>query len=146
MASENQQSFQHHAQMVPAYHYVTSPLGLIYVVWSIARLVQQPGADTVYALVGALALFGAIAFARLSPLKAQDRVIRLEERLRLTRLLPADLQSRVDDIRPSQLIALRFASDAEVPELARKVIGNPDMTSKDIKSQITNWKADYFRV
>ena len=146
MATDNTQSLSNHAQMVPFYHYVTSPLGLIYVVWSIMRLVQTPGADTAYAMVGALALFGAIAFARLSPLKAQDRIIRLEERLRLARILPADLQPRIEELRPAHLIAIRFASDAEVPTLVRAALANPALTGKEIKSQIKEWRADRFRV
>ena len=146
MANESGQTFAKHAQVTPGYHYFVSPMGLAYLIWSIVRLVKTPNLDTTYALVGALAIFGAIAFARLSPLKAQDRIIRLEERLRLARLLPADLQSHVESIRPSQLIALRFASDGEVVDLARQVIANPTMTSKEIKAQVKNWKADYFRV
>jgi Family of unknown function (DUF6526) len=146
MANESGQNFSNHAQMVPGYHYVTSPLSLIYVVWSIARLVRDPGAETAYSLVGALALFGAVAYARLSALRAQDRTIRLEERLRYTRILPADLQSRIEEIRPSHLIALRFSSDAEAPELVRKVLANPEMKPKEIKQSIKQWRADYLRV
>ncbi len=146
MATESGQNFSNHAQMVPGYHYITTPLGLAYVIWSIVRLVRTPGADTAYALVGALAIFGAIAYVRISPLKAQDRIIRLEERLRLTRILPTDLQSRVDELRPSQLIALRFASDAEVPELVRKILANPAIKPKEIKQSVKQWRADYFRV
>jgi hypothetical protein len=145
MANESGQNFGNHAQLVPGYHYITSPLGLIYVIWSIKRLISMPGADTAYALVGSLAIFGAIAFARVSPLKVQDRVIRLEERLRLTRVLPADLQSRIEEIRPGHLVALRFAPDAEVTDLVRKVLADPGIKPKEIKAQIRNWKADYFR-
>jgi hypothetical protein len=96
-------------------------------------------------LVGALALVGAIAMLRLSALRVQDRVIRLEERLRLGRLLPTDLQPRIEEIRPSHLIALRFASDAEVTDLVRRVLADPSIKPKAIKQQIKNWKADYFR-
>ena len=146
MANESGQSFAKHAQWTPGYHFFAAPLGLAYMVWSIMRLVKTPNVDTTYALVGALAIVGAIAFARLSPLQAQDRIIRLEERLRLTRLLPADLQSHVETFRPGQLIAMRFASDGEVVDLARKVIANPAMTAREIKAEVKSWKADYFRV
>lgn len=146
MANDNSQNFGNHAQMVPGFHYFTSPLGAIYLVWSVVRLVRAPSADTAYALVGALALMGAIAFVRVSPLKAQDRIIRLEERLRLARILPADLQPRIEELRPSHLIAIRFASDAEAPELVRAVLANPDMKGKEIKSRIRQWRADHFRV
>ncbi len=146
MATDSGQSFTNHAQMTPGYHYLTSPLGLIYVIWSIKRLISSPGEDTAFATVGAVALFGAIAYARLSPLRAQDRIIRLEERLRLGRILPADLQPRMEELRPSHLIAIRFASDAEVPELVRTALANPTITAKELKAQIRQWKADYFRV
>lgn len=146
MASESGQSFSKHAQWTPGYHYFTSPVSIIYLVWSISRVIKTPSDDTVYALVGALALFGAVAFARLSPLKAQDRIIRLEERLRLARLLPADLQSRIEEIRPAHLVAIRFAPDSEVTELVRTVLANPALTQKEVKAQIKSWKADYFRV
>lgn len=146
MPTESGQNFSNHAQWTPGYHFFAAPLGIAYMVWSIMRLVKTPNVDTAYAMLGALALVGAIAMVRLSPLKAQDRIIRLEERLRLTRLLPADLQSHVESFRPGQLIAMRFASDGEVVGLARKVIANPAMTAKEIKAEVKNWKADYFRV
>lgn len=139
------QSFANHAQYTPGYHFFTSPLGLIFLVWTIKRTIDNPNADTVYMLVGALALVGAITMLRLSALRVQDRVIRLEERLRLGRLLPADLVPRIEEIRPSHLIALRFASDAEVTDLVRKVLADPSIKPKAIKQQIKNWKADYFR-
>lgn len=146
MATESGQQFSNHAQWTPGYHFFAAPLSLGYMVWSIMRLVKTPNVDTAYAMLGSLAIVGAIAMVRLSPLRAQDRIIRLEERLRLTRVLPADLQPHIDRIRPGQLIALRFAPDAEVVDLARKVIANPAMTAKEIKAEVKNWKADYFRV
>jgi hypothetical protein len=119
---------------------------VLYLGWSVQRLLASPGADTAYALVGALAIFGAASVARLSPLRAQDRLIRLEERLRLARLLPVDLQPQIEALRPAHLVALRFASDDEVEGLVRKVLANPAMTTKEIKQQITRWRPDHFRV
>ena len=139
------QSFEKHAQYTPGYHYFTSPLGIIFVIWSIQRLIANPGIDTAYMLVGALALFGAIAMLRLSSLRVQDRIIRLEERLRLARILPTDLQAQIESLRPSHLIALRFASDAEVTDLVRKVLADPTIKPKEIKRQVRSWRADYFR-
>jgi hypothetical protein len=139
------QSFEKHAQYTPFYHFFTSPLGFIFVIWSVQRLIANPGADTAYMFVGSLALFGAIAMLRLSALRVQDRIIRLEERLRLARLLPADLQPRIESLRPSHLIALRFASDGEVTDLVRKVLADPTIKPKEIKRQVKNWRADYFR-
>jgi hypothetical protein len=139
------QSFEKHAQFTPIYHYFTTPLAFVYLVWAIRRLITNPNADTVFMLVGALAILGLVAVTRLSPLRVQDRLIRLEERLRLARVLPADLQSRIEELAPRHLVALRFAPDAEVSDLVRKVLANPAMTPKEIKQQVRNWRADFFR-
>jgi hypothetical protein len=80
------------------------------------------------------------------PLRAQDRIIRLEEKTRLERLLPADLRSRVSDLTSSQLIALRFAPDDEVPELTRRALSGDLKDQSDIKRAIKNWRADHLRV
>lgn len=143
--AESKQSFENHAQFTPWYHYFTAPMAMAYLGWSLVRLMQAPSADTGYALIGALAIFGLTSVSRLSPLKVQDRVIRLEMRLRLAQVLPADLQSRITEIAPRHLVALRFASDAELPELVRAVLANPSMTGKEIKQRIRDWQADYFR-
>jgi hypothetical protein len=144
--SQPTQSAASHAQWTPAYHYFTSPLAGIFLIWSIKRLISNPNVDTAYFMVGALALAGVVAVVRLSPVRNQDRLIRLEERLRLARILPADLQPRIEEIGTRHLIALRFASDAEVTDLVRKVLANPGMTPKEIKQQIKNWRPDFFRV
>lgn len=145
--ADQTQSFANHGQYVPMYHFVTSPLALIYVGWSIKRLIANPGADTAYMLVGALALFGVVAVARLSPLRAQDRLIRLEEQLRYARVLPADLAARAQAaFSPRHYIALRFASDTELASMVEIVIKNPALTGKEIKAQIKTWRPDHFRV
>lgn len=144
--AEPRQDFSNHARLVPGFHFVTGPLVLVYLVWSAWRAATIRDAASTHALVGALALFGVYAFARLFPLKAQDRVIRLEERLRLATILPDDLRARVPELRPRQLIAIRFASDAEAPELVRWVLANPEAPSKAIKQRIRDWRADHFRV
>jgi hypothetical protein len=141
------QNYSNHAQYNPVYHFFTSPVALIFVVWSIVRFFKNPGADTGYFLVGALALFGVVAVSRLSPLRAQDRLIRLEEQLRYQKLLPAALAAKAEaTFSPRHYIALRFAGDAELAGLVEKVVANPAMTGKEIKQAITNWRGDYFRV
>jgi hypothetical protein len=139
------QSAANHTQWTPIYHYFTSPLALIYTIWAIKRVISNPNLDTAFMLVGALAVMGLSAVVRLSPLRVQDRIIRLEERLRLGRILPADLQPRIEELRPSHLVALRFAGDDELTDLTRKVLANPAMTQKEIKGMVRNWRADFFR-
>lgn len=146
MSDKAPQNFANHAQMVPGYHYVTSPLAFAYLLWSVWRAFTLRDAESHFDLLGAVALMGAVLFGRLFPLKAQDRIIRLEEQLRLSRLLPADLASRVHELTPRQLIALRFASDIEVVDLVREVLSGSLTESKQIKQRIKNWRADTFRV
>lgn len=142
-----QQSYASHTQLTPYYHFFTSPLTLVFLIWTIVRFVKNPGADTGYFLVGALALAGVVAVSRLSPLRVQDRLIRLEEQMRYQRVLSAELAARATaSLRPRHYIALRFASDAELPALVEQVLANPAVTPKEIKQQIRNWKADTFRV
>ena len=140
------QTYANHARMVPGYHYVTGPLVLAYLVWSAWRAGTLRDAASLHDLVGALALFGVYAFTRLFPLKAQDRVIRLEERLRLERLLPEALRPRIAELTAGQLIALRFASDAEVVSLVPRVLAGEFPSNKAIKQAIRDWRADHFRV
>jgi hypothetical protein len=99
-----------------------------------------------WTLVVSVALLTLAWLARSMPLRAQDRLIRLEERVRLERLLPADLHRSIDDLTPSQLIALRFAPDNEVPELTRRALAGELRTGNDIKRAISTWRADHFRV
>lgn len=145
--ADKTQTFANHAQYQPMFHFFASPLALIFVVWSLTRLFANPSFDTAYMLVGSLALFGAVAVARLSPLRAQDRLIRLEEQLRYARLLPADLAARAQAaFSPRHYIALRFASDAELAAMVDMVVKNPALKGKEIKSQIKTWRPDTFRV
>lgn len=141
------QSYANHAQYTPLYHFFASPLALVFLVWSLTRFFANPGYDTGYFLVGGLALFGVTAVSRLSPLRVQDRLIRLEEQLRYARVLTPELAAKAEAaLSPRHYIALRFASDAELPALVQQVIANPAMTGKEIKQQIRSWRGDYFRV
>lgn len=139
------QNYSSHRQFTPPYHFFASPMAAIFLVWSIVRLVKNPSNDTAYMLIGALALEAGVLMLRVSALRVQDRVIRLEERLRLGRLLPADLQPRIEELRPSHLVALRFASDGEVTDLVRQVLANPSMKQSEIKKQVKQWRPDHFR-
>lgn len=98
-----------------------------------------------FSVILALAILLGFLTLRMATLTVQNRVIRLEERLRYQRLLPADLQPRIDDFTVTQLVSLRFASDAELPALARKVLDDKLNDRKAIKQLIKNWKPDYLR-
>ena len=119
---------------------------LLNFVYSVYHLIKAPFsfASVLGVLVAAALVIGGLCF-RLFALKVQDRVIRLEMRLRMERLLPADLKPRIEDFTVGQLIALRFASDPELPELARRVLNDKVTERKAIKQMVKNWKPDYLR-
>lgn len=146
MSSEPTQSFANHSRMVAGFHYVTGGCTIVFVLWSIWHAVTTRSADAHFQMLGAFGLLGTFWYARAFPIKAQDRVIRLEEQLRLQRILPDDLRARIDELSARQLIALRFASDAEAPELVRWVLTDRVTDIKLIKQRIRSWRPDTHRV
>jgi hypothetical protein len=142
----SEQNFANHAKYVPAFHFFVLPVLFLNIGWSVFRwkasLWSTDGAIWVLTSVAILVGF---LFARLFALSVQDRVIRLEERQRCERLLPGDLQARIVEFEPGQLVALRFASDAELPGLARKVLDEKLKDRKAIKQLIKSWRPDYLR-
>lgn len=145
MPNDTAQSFKNHTRLVPAFHLVALPLVAVNLVWSIASLVRHPGGATVRELIVAVALVLVALFSRVFAMTVQDRVIRLEMRLRIRELCPPDLVARLRDFTPSQLVALRFAGDAELPALARKVLDDKIADRKAIKLMIKDWQADNLR-
>ena len=142
----DEQNFANHVKFVPSYHFFALPVFGINFVWSLFRLWKLGiSFEGIFGVIFAAALIVLVLRARLFALAVQDRVIRLEERLRCERLLPADLQARINDFTVDQFVALRFASDAELPALARKVLDEKMNERKAIKQQIKNWKPDYLR-
>lgn len=139
------QNFENHAKLVPAFHFFILPFFLFNLIWSAVRAIRAFSAESVISAVLALALLLLALYARMFALAVQDRVIRLEMRLRLLQCLPVELRPRVPDFTIDQLVALRFASDAELPGLARKVLDEKLMQRKAIKKLIQNWQADYQR-
>jgi uncharacterized protein DUF6526 len=144
--ADTTQTYGSHRRYIPAYHFFALPVLLINIVVTVVQFARNPGAMTAWEVVVALAIFLAITLLRFMPLRAQDRIIRLEERTRLERLLPSDLRGRVGDLTSNQLIALRFAPDDEVPELTRRALKGELKTQGDIKRAIRNWRADHLRV
>jgi len=144
--ADQAQELSTHRRWVPAWHFFTVPVLVGNVVVVVVRFVRDPTINNGWGFLVALALLIGIVLSRNMPLRAQDRIIRLEERIRLERVLPADLRGRIDDLTTDQLIGLRFAPDAEVPELARRALSGDLKTRSDIKSAIKNWRADHMRM
>lgn len=145
MAESAPQTFSNHARFVPGFHFVTFGLLSLNVLYAGYKLFRWPSLDSGMALSLAVALVLLSWYSRVFPLTVQDRVIRLEERLRLARLLPADQQARIAELRPRQLVALRFASDEEVPALVARVLAGELTEPKAIKQAVRNWRADHLR-
>lgn len=143
--SEETQGFKNHARFDPLYHFFLTFVLLANIVISIVFCVKHPGFYSAWIIVLSVSLLLALFKLRGYPLKVQDRVIRLEERLRLQALLSAEMSARIGELTESQLVALRFASDNELPALVEKTLA-AKMKSKDIKQAIVTWRADTFRV
>lgn len=145
MAEKKPQTLQNHARLDPPFHFFLAPIAMLLVIGSIYLLIREPGwmsaAHVLLASWAAVAIFK----IRLYSLKVQDRVIRLEERLRMEKLLPEPLKSRIYELTEQQLIALRFASDGELPSLVEKTLRD-HLDPKAIKQAIQSWRPDYWRV
>jgi hypothetical protein len=145
MADDRSQSYANHARTDPGFHFVLIGLVLASLILSINVFVHHLGLETGLLILLTVALFWNSFVTRSYSLKVQDRVIRLEERLRLSMLLPEAVKPRIPELTVSQLVALRFASDAELPALAVRAL-NEGLTNKQIKTSIQSWRADTFRV
>jgi hypothetical protein len=139
------QNFSNHAKFVPLFHFVAVPILAANFVAAAWRAIRQPGCETTLAVLVAAALLITIFLARVFALRVQDRVIRVEMRLRLRELLPPDLQPRISEFRTGQLVALRFAGDRELPALARRVLDEGLEDRKAIKQMVVDWQADHLR-
>ena len=138
------QTFENHAKFVPAYHFFTFGLVVINLLWNLYRSAVDFSLAQLMSLVVAVVLLMLFFFARTFALTVQDRVIRLEMRLRLASLVP-DLTPRLDEFTVDQLCSLRFAGDAELPVLARQVLAEKLDERKAIKRLIRDWRADHLR-
>jgi Family of unknown function (DUF6526) len=139
------QSFKHHAMFDPPFHFFLAPVGVLLVILSIIDVVKNPNWTTGIHLLLVFWIFILVFKTRVYSLKVQDRLIRLEERLRLAAVLPPSLQPRIGELSIDQLIGLRFASDAELPGLVEKALGG-NLSRKQIKEAVQNWKPDNWRV
>jgi hypothetical protein len=143
--AEQPQSYANHTRYLPPFHFFVLPVLMLNVLNALRLLVMSPSLSTVFGFAVALAIGLGIGLAREMANTVQDRVIRLEMRLRLAQCLPADLQPRILDLTPKQLAALRFAGDAELAELVRGILSGTLRTPKEIKIQVKNWQSDFLR-
>jgi hypothetical protein len=156
MSDNAPQSYANHAKFVPLFHFVTFGILVINLVARLWQLISNLVHGTFAAYPGSwfwLLLNFAVAaalvllawYARTFALSVQDRIIRLEERLRLERLLPEDLRGRIGELRTGQLVGLRFASDGEVADLVRRVLAGELQTNGQIKRAVKDWRPDHLR-
>ncbi|MGC9989499.1 MAG: DUF6526 family protein [Terriglobales bacterium] len=145
MVDASAQNFSNHIRYDPLFHFFILPVFAITLIATIVHLVRRPGLCSAWMVVFMLAAIFALFKVRLYALKVQDRVIRLEERLRLTAVLDASLRPRIGELAEAQLIALRFASDAELPALAARAL-NEKLAAAEIKKSIQHWRTDEWRV
>jgi len=139
------QTFANHGRFDPLFHFVALPVFALTLIISVILLVKNPGWLTGWGVVLAVGALIAVFKIRLYALKVQDRMIRLEERLRLTGLLGLAAQPQIDKLSVDQLIALRFASDGEAPALVQRAV-TENLSRADIKKAIKVWRPDHWRV
>ena len=145
MSKSEGQSFKSHARFDPLFHFFLAIVFLANVVVASIHAFRHPHFLSWWLVFLSVAALLALLKLRAYPIKVQDRVIRLEERLRLAMLLPEPLRARIPELTESQLVGLRFASDAEIPKLVERTL-KENLSRKDIKKAIQNWRPDYWRV
>ena len=143
--AERVQTYKNHPRLLPAFHFFVLPVLLLNVLNEVRRAWRYPSEGSLFVVVVAAALFTLAFLSRSQAVTVQDRVIRLEMRLRLRQILPPELQTRIQDLTHRQLVALRFASDAELPGLVREILDGKLTTGKEIKLRVKNWQGDWLR-
>ena len=140
------QNFANHARWFPLYHFVVAPILWLYVIHTAIHTFRDFDLVHVFELLWVLAIAIAAVTARIMAIKVQNRLIRLEMRLRLRDVLPAPLAARIPELTVRQLIGLRFAGDAELPGLVQRTLNGEFASAKAIKLAVTDWQPDYLRV
>jgi hypothetical protein len=143
--ADKTQSAKSHVRLLPPFHFFVIPVLFLNVLYTLRHVWRTPTITTAWALVVAVALLTLGFLARIMVLTVQDRLIRLEMRLRLREVLPADMHGRIRDLTHRQLVAMRFASDSELPQLTREVLDGKLATSKEIKMRVKEWQPDWLR-
>ena len=145
MAESLEQNYANHGHIDPLFHGFLVPVAAISFIAAVVNVVRFPTFGSAWLVVVSIAAVVAVFKMRLYSLKVQDRVVRLEERLRLQQILAEPLRSRVPELTVGQLVALRFASDAELPSLVTRAL-NEKLSKDDLKKAVAVWRADFFRV
>jgi hypothetical protein len=143
--SPQPQTYANHRRLDPWYHIAVLGIAIVNLVAMLVALIRHPSLCAAWVVVMSAILVLFVVKVRVNDLHNQDRLIRLEERLRLERLLPDDLKARIPELRVGQLVALRFASDAEVADRARETLSE-NLDPGSIKKRIQTWRPDTFRV
>ena len=146
MAEKVSQTYANHVRLHPPFHFFLIPSALVLLILTIVNVVRHYDLleSWILLLIGVMAPI-AILLIRVNPLRAQDRVIRLEERLRLAILVDKPLRARIVELSESQLVGLRFASDAELPALSARALSEK-LSRAEIKKAVTQWRPDHWRV
>ena len=139
------QSYANHVKWDPLFHFFLVPVALATFVTAVVHLVRFPNLGSAWLLVLSLAFMVTISRMRAYGAKVQDRVIRLEERLRLSQVLQEPLRSRIGELSDRQLVGLRFASDGELPALVQRAL-DEKLSLADVKKSVVNWRPDYSRI
>lgn len=145
MAEKKPQTFANHTRWDPPFHFFALPVFLLLAIAATVHFIWWPSLHSAVLFVAAVAAVVVVMKSRVNALRVQDRVIRLEERLRLASLMSEPFRSRIPELTESQLVGLRFASDAEVAKLAERAL-TEKLSRADIKKAIQTWRPDYFRV
>lgn len=145
MNERRPQTLGNHVRFDPVFHFFLAPVSIGLFFSAVVYAIRHPEWVTIWLAIASLVLVIAVFLIRVYSLKVQDRVIRLEERLRLSAALPPSQQARIGELTEGQLVALRFASDAELPALAMRC-AQEKLPNKEIKKSIRDWRPDYFRI
>jgi hypothetical protein len=143
--ADQPQTFANHARIDPPFHFFVLPVALISAIYAVVEFFRFPGFATGWIVVVAVAAVIAVFRVRQYSLRVQDRIIRLEERLRLASILDEPLRSRLGELADGQLLGLRFASDRELPALVQRCL-DERLAGREIKKAVVSWRPDYRRV
>lgn len=143
--ADRTQSYATHRRFFPLFHFVAVPLITLYTAYEVYALLQSPSLTTAAPVVLGAGVICAVLASRIMVLAVQDRVIHLEMRLRFARVFGAAAADAFSALTLRQLIALRFAPDAELPELVRRARANEFPTPRALKEAIREWQADFLR-